>query len=158
MPLKRPIKERLMERITKSENGCWNWDKVTRYGYGQFWVNGTNKRVHRVAYESFIGEIPEGMCVCHTCDNPRCINPNHLWLGTTQENTADREDKGRGHAQTRHGENNPRTEFTNRIVKFIKTLSELGMKQHEIAKIYKVNQSTISRILSLKRWKYVTTY
>lgn len=81
------------------ETGCWEWTKaLSKEGYARVSHRGKADYGHRVSYKVFFGEIPNGLCVCHTCDNPKCINPEHLWLGTHQENMADRDAKCRGRA------------------------------------------------------------
>lgn len=90
--------EAKVEIIT--ESGCWIWIGGTRSdGYGQLSISGKTKVAHRVAYELYVGEIPEGMNVCHTCDVKSCVNPNHLFLGTQSDNMYDCVNKGR-HPQT----------------------------------------------------------
>jgi hypothetical protein len=82
------------------ENSCWNWTKstATKLHYGHLRYNGGYEFSHRVAFILTHGEIPDGMHVCHSCDNPLCCNPAHLWLGTPLDNMRDREAKGRGRA------------------------------------------------------------
>ena len=86
--------ETKFEPIT--ESGCWIW-MAGRFdtGYGSFWLNGTDVRAHRVAYELYVGAIPEGMWVLHRCDIRECVNPDHLFLGTHQDNMDDMARKGR---------------------------------------------------------------
>ena len=75
---------------------CWLWRAgCDKNGYGKFWVNGKTVRAIRFVYEWAYGEAPEDLFVCHTCDTPACVRPDHLWLGTSQENTLDCLQKGK---------------------------------------------------------------
>lgn len=92
----------LRERLYKSfdvnpENGCWEWNRnLSQSGYGCMKAMGFNIKAHRLSYEIHKGSIPEGMFVCHSCDNRKCVNPNHLWIGTNKDNMLDMSIKGRG--------------------------------------------------------------
>ena len=97
------LKEYLPTRIKVDDNGCWIWqhDKRGYMGYGIMYIykpgkpKGVKTYAHRLSYETFKGDIPEGKYVCHSCDVPSCINPDHLWVGTHQENMHDAFSKGR---------------------------------------------------------------
>jgi hypothetical protein len=88
--------EHIFSNLDKTSNiGCWIWTKAKdRDGYGLTRFNDQNITAHRLSYITHKGPIPARMFVCHTCDNPSCCNPDHLWLGTNQENQLDLRDKG----------------------------------------------------------------
>ncbi|WP_223643966.1 HNH endonuclease [Corallococcus sp. EGB] len=102
---RRNIAERFWEKVRKGE-GCWEWTLAHLRGYGVFTANGKHLRAHRVAWELTNGPIPEGVLVCHHCDNPGCVRPDHLFLGSNADNNADRDSKGR---QARGAKVVPRT-------------------------------------------------
>lgn len=100
---KKPAIDRLLEKISKGEpDECWPWNAgVGSWGYGGFWINGTTIHASRAAYILLVGPVPDDKVVCHSCDNPICCNPSHLWVGTQQDNLEDCRRKGRarwGHA------------------------------------------------------------
>lgn len=96
-------KERFIKRIKfkgpvfrKKLGPCWNWiGRLSKSGYGEFDANCKTYRAHRISYELFVDKITNGLHVLHDCDNPRCVRPKHLWLGTHQDNMRDRDEKGR---------------------------------------------------------------
>jgi hypothetical protein len=160
----------LLKRIRANtrieENGCWHWLlRCGRGGYGQIKFRRRNCQTHRIAYLVFRGEIPEGMRVLHKCDVSSCCNPEHLWLGTEADNSADMVAKGRsltGEKNHRFGKGligskNPFAKLTEANITEIFRLRTTGLFQREIAAKFSVAQTTISDILLRKRWKHVTT-
>lgn len=132
---------------------CWLWMGTRlRDGYGQFMSRTLgNMRAHRMSYLIFKGKIPNGMLVCHSCDNPSCVKPGHLWLGTVKDNTDDMIKKGR----------NPRgvlshlSKLNEQDVKDIRIKHKEGLSYAEIGRLFKVNECTISSIVLHKTWKHI---
>lgn len=138
---------------TGGPDNCWLW-KAGRFstGYGQFHVRGRSNVASRVAYDIYFGEIPAGYQVCHKCDNPLCVNPRHLFLGTTQDNTRDRDRKGR---QSR-GEKVNTCKLTPDSVRQIRHLyATQEYTQVQLAKQYGVSQVQIGHIVRGEHWKHI---
>lgn len=125
------------------ETGCLIWTGTTFWsGYGRI----GDKRAHRVAYERAKGPIPDGLFVCHQCDNPRCVNPEHLFLGTTDDNMADMVAKGRSARGERHG----RAKITADEASEIR---ESSLTCREAARHYGISKSMVSYIRQGVNWK-----
>jgi hypothetical protein len=146
-----PMK-RLLARSTRcGANGCWLWTGAKDYdGYGQISVSGKSARAHRVSYEDKHGTIPLGAVLCHHCDNPSCINPDHMFLGTNADNVADKISKGR---QAR-GEVQGSAKLTADKVLAIRAAKT--MTQRALAKQYGVSQGQIYNVRSGKHWGHVS--
>lgn len=142
-----PILDRFYAKVEKQENGCWNWTgSLSKKGYGHFLIRCfTKKLAHQVSFLLFKGDIPPKCFVCHSCDNPRCVNPEHLWIGQAADNTKDMILKKRFF----HRKLN--TEDVINIRKLIKD----GMKLIEIAKMYNVRKDHVSHIKTRQIWKHI---
>ncbi len=132
---------RFYERFTKSDDGCWTWNGTTKsigYGYLHIKENRVLKAflAHRIAYILNYGDIPDGQWVCHTCDNPKCVNPEHLFLGTPYDNWKDAFDKG--HLQATYKKLGDANRSTRRLTKSqlveVLELLDKGVSQSEIAR------------------------
>jgi hypothetical protein len=141
--------------IPEALSGCWIWAASTdKDGYGWFQLNGKACQAHRISYTIHNGEIPEGMCVLHRCDNPSCVNPKHLFLGTLKDNAQDRVQKGRSRDDT--GELNPCAKLTeNQVIEIINTPKTYGSGR-KLASKFNTSPQNISDIRNHKRWKYLT--
>ncbi len=140
--------------MTGGPDACWPWTGyITEDGYGRCWTNDyRGRRSHCIAYEKVNGPIPEGMQVCHTCDNPPCCNPKHLFLGTLQENMADRNAKGR---QAR-GERMGRARFTEADILEMRGLAAEGLSFRAIARRFNCTSHThIAAICRGEHWECV---
>lgn len=135
-----------------ASSDCWLWDGATDGRYGRIQINGETAYAHRVAYEFANGPIPDGLNVLHHCDTPPCVNPFHLFLGNTADNSADMVLKGR---QAR-GEENAAAKLTEADVVAIRRTYKSGSAlQREIAEYYGVARSLIGRICFRTLWKHI---
>lgn len=151
-----PLKERLFWAHANKTETCWLWEGACNiYGHGVFSLDsehkGTRTGAHRAAWILTYGEIPVGYVVCHRCDVPACINPEHLFLGTQADNIADKVSKGR---QAR-GETHGQAKLTENQVKTIKKAIVAGYENREISKVFLVSRSLISLIRHNKIWSHV---
>lgn len=133
---------------------CLPWQKSkTPDGYGVMWVSRLRKLAyaHRVMWEYWIGPIPDGVHVLHRCDNPPCVNPGHLFLGTNSDNIQDRMRKGR----SRVGEKSPASKLTELQAKEILTLYAQGIAQKDIAIRFGMSRPAIHALVHGKLWKHL---
>ena len=143
--------ERFWARVSKTET-CWVWTGGKfASGYGSVKWNGKSRRAHRVSAEMVIGPIPEGLEVCHRCDNPACVRPDHLFLGTHAENCRDRDDKGRNVAPV--GERCGASKLTESQVMAIRADKSSTTKQ--IAAMCGVHVDTIRNVLNGRNWRHL---
>lgn len=149
------IQERFWSKVLQSEDegGCWEWQAYCNpNGYGKFRLNGKKVYAHRFAYEDINNKkIGERMCILHSCDNPKCVNPAHLREGTHLDNITDMINKNR-QAITR-GESNGNCKLTELQVVEIREKSHL--KTHQLALEYGVSSSAIQHIISRRIWKHI---
>ena len=140
------IEQRFWEKVCCYPGECWEWLGGRHpAGYGRINVDGKNKAAHRVSWEINQGPIPIGLCVLHKCDNPGCVNPDHLWVDTQAANNKDMFAKGRNNS----GHGGPPHKFTDVQVEQIKTIySAGGTTQKELAKIYNVSRGTMLRVIN----------
>lgn len=149
-----PLSERLFANVAKSRpNGCWYWTGCkTAAGYGRFSFHNSEVYAHRTSYEIHKGPIPSGLSVCHECDNPACVNPNHLFLGSQADNMHDMIGKGRAKLRPQLGEEHGEAKLTEAQVMQIR---EDTRNQRTIAADYGISQTNVSDIKRRKIWKHL---
>ena len=145
------VKERF-EAKTDKTSYCWNWTAYKdRRGYGNFRINRRTMKAHRVAWVLYIGEIPDEICCLHHCDNPSCVNPSHLFLGTYADNAHDCMNKRRGFI----GEKNGNAKLTEDQVKTIRKRHNDGIRGIDISREFNVTDQAIYHIILGHSWKNV---
>ena len=147
--IRKSLSERFWAKVNRS-SGCWVWTGAkNRTGYGII-GHGPTLRAHRVAYELTFGPIPQGMYVLHSCDNPSCVNPAHLFLGRQADNLQDMKRKGRSN----RGERNPSAKLTSRLVSKIRQRYATGnISAAKLGSEFEVSDVQILRIVNGRCWK-----
>lgn len=134
------------------DNQCWEWNLwLSPDGYGYCYFNGSKVRAHRLSYEIHFGSFPRHLLVRHMCDNPKCVNPSHLILGTQIENMVDKKVRKRAKGINK-GSKNGMSKLSVSDRDSIFTHRDLGLKQHQIASLLGITQSHVSRVLSGERF------
>ncbi len=153
------LKEIFEGKFTRrSKNNCWLWEGSRQTnGYGRIGFNKKYYKAHRLSYAFYKGDVPNDLEVCHKCDNPPCINPNHLFLVTHQENIQNMIDKGRSNfVGSPPGEKAGSTKLTDKQVREIRAKYKPKIyNMSTLAKQYKVSKVCIFLILKRKNWKHL---
>ncbi len=153
--------ERFWAKVKKGD-GCWEWTAATTKGYGHIGIKGKMIYAHRLSWELENGKIPDGLHVLHKCNNPLCVKPDHIYLGTQKDNVGDAITLGT-HISTRRsplfgdidqcGEKNPSAKLTRFQVGGIRRSRGDGMTIKELSNLYSISKSQIQRIISNESWK-----
>ncbi len=153
-------KKRLLSTCEINENSCWNWKgylcapkKI--YGLTSSTLDGKKKKIlaHRLAFRLWKGDIPQGMFILHSCDNPLCLNPDHLHIGTPKKNMDEMKERGR--EKKALGEKNGYAKLTNKKVLEIRESFKKGLGVREISRKYKITSSSASYITRNITWKHI---
>lgn len=148
----------LLLRTNKVQRGfdspCWEWiGSTSPKGYPVFSISGKTLQVHRAVWEHANGIIPKGLCACHRCDNPLCINPNHIFIGTRADNNFDRDSKGR-HVALR-GESHGMHRLTEEQIKEIRLLASQGIPHTHLERKFDLSGGHVGQIVHRKIWRHV---
>ena len=152
--------ERFSSRVNKTD-GCWEWTGGGVRGYGRYWFNGKQVQSHRYSYtlhHPLTIDLLDGhreICVCHRCDNPKCVNPAHLFLGSHADNVKDKEAKGRGNQAK--GEKQGASKITEAQVREIRNkYANGGITQQQLALEYGITHTTVHSLIRRKTWFHIT--
>lgn len=151
--------ESFHEKYIKQQNGCWNWVAgADKHGYGRIGIGFPKTEVSsRFSWKLYNGAIPCGLHVCHKCDNPKCVNPDHLFLGTPQDNRLDSKRKQRDSPPPVHfGSTHHKAKIDESIVVKIRELySTTNLSQRKLSAMFGVSQTVIGRIIRRELWVHV---
>lgn len=148
------LEGRFWTKVQKTDD-CWQWIGVIRpNGYGQIWNREIQsmEKAHRVSWRLHFGPIPDGMYVCHRCDNRRCVRPDHLFLGAPAVNSADTAKKGRAN----RGEGRWKAKLTETMVRAIRDAHSRGATQAHLATRFGVTPGAIHLVVTRRNWRHVT--
>lgn len=156
-----PVLDRFWSKVDRrGANCCWIWNASTTHaGYGKLCIITDGKKrfflSHRISYIVHYGSFDRDLLVCHTCDNPKCVNPKHLWLGTNLTNAIDKMNKGRDNLiQARRTRRNKGYKLTEAQVIEIRSLYPNGMSYRRLASIFGVSPPMIRNIIKRKSWRF----
>ncbi len=157
-----PIEQRFWNFVEKTD-GCWLWKgAVNKGGYGLFgyeWNSETRRgkqtSANRIAWILTYGPIGKEIKVCHSCDNPSCVRPDHLWIGTQKENIQDMIQKKREVRNPRRGEKHRSAKLTEHQVRTIRSSFQRGVSQSQLAREYSVVNQCINAIVHRKTWSHI---
>lgn len=149
---------RFWSRVNRGQpDACWPWGRLRNpQTYGRATMqfdNGTPPRrlfAHRTAYELAVGPIPEGLCVCHHCDQPYCCNPAHLFLGTHQDNVDDM--RAKGGVSKSFGTDNPASKLSETQAQVIRRHHERGVSVADLSALFEVKPATVRKIIRGETW------
>ncbi len=159
---KMDLNVRFWRQVNKTES-CWLWTgpgSGPKGAYGGITINKKSLKAHRVSWELENGPIPDGLCVLHKCDNPKCVNPEHLFLGTKKDNTQDMIQKGRHYTKTkpqfilRGSDANP-AKLNEKQVFQLRRLRLKGVSYHRMAKWINMSRQTIRKAVNGSQWVHV---
>lgn len=147
------LRQKLKSKSVVNEvTGCWEFQHACASGYGSVWTRRGTMSAHKASYTAFVGEVPEGLCVMHSCDNTGCINPEHLELGTPKDNSEDMVFRGRSAV----GERNGHAVLSVEQIEEIRAKWRIGgVTQTSLARQYGVSISTVHLIVRHKTWRHL---
>lgn len=147
---------RALKKFTVHDSGCWEWaGRIRADGYGRLIAEGRGVLAHRWFYEKHVGPIPAGMVVCHRCDNPPCVNPAHLFVGTQADNVADMHAKGRARFGLVRGATVGTSKLSESDVRELRSMYASGIRRALIAERFGVSTCTVWQIGTRQRWAHI---
>ena len=159
--MKKNTHDRFFDKVNKNgpihpvlKTQCWEWTAGTNVkGYGRFAFIGKNRLAHRVSYIFTNGDIPDSLCVCHKCDNRKCVNPDHLFLGSIIDNTMDMVKKGRARGNSANGSLHPASKLVESDILYIRQHPEIPLP--ELAEKFGVSKGNIWCVRHNKTWTHI---
>lgn len=147
-----PILERFNQYFTKQSSGCWEWQgSCTADGYGKFWMDGKNVAAHRASFILNHRKNPDGKMVLHTCDNPRCVNPDHLVLGTHRDNVLHMKERNRFLVGEQNGNSKITSDDARKIIKELLG----GGKVRAVARQFGHSRNLVKAISNKMTWRHI---